>query len=136
MKQRSILHIFFVVIGIALFLRIFVLDIVFISNDDLEPQFLAGDAILVSKLSPLHSGGWILLENPESSGNYSMRRLVQEIAPGEWSFSTGSQENKEWPIVQTQKILGRAVMILWSRRCSSSTESCGKRSSKYLAVIN
>lgn len=48
---KTILELFFLVIAVILFLRIFVLDFNQISSESMEPVLLKGDIILVSRLS-------------------------------------------------------------------------------------
>lgn len=128
MKDKKLLVGFVATVLLAILLRVFVVDVISVTNDILQPQFYPGDFVLVSKLSTIEEGQWILLKDYPKKSVYSIRRLVEPAADQGWNVLEPATElsKEEKVFVSSKQILGKAVMILWSLPCKPSTVANGQ----------
>lgn len=137
MKKNKLLLGFAATLIVAGILRFFVLDVILVSNDLLQPHFFPGDFLLVSKIVKVEEGNWVLLKNYPSKSVYSIRNLVKRQSEQGWlvvepagtvSTADVSHEGERHvakSFVDNNQILGKAVMILWSLPCKPSVVASG-----------
>lgn len=136
MRQDMLIKVFAGIVFLGLILRIFIFDLVILSNDDLAPQFYSRDVLLVSRLGVVQSGQWALVKDDPAPGNYSVRRIVRQEGDMSWIAGANSQNSSESKPLLKSQILGRVVIILWSKSCVSGSGECSSRSYKFLTFVN
>lgn len=135
MKNRKILVGFFSTVLLAVVLRLFIFDVVSISNDLLRPSFFSGDFLIVLKFSTPREGQWVLLSDYPKPQTYAVRRLVEKRDEKGWmvvepaaievaSSVSVLNEGKNIP-VDISQIRGRIVRILWSLPCKPAAIAAG-----------
>jgi signal peptidase I len=139
MKNSRLLWGFVATLIIAGFLRFFVIDVISISNDLLQPHFYPGDFLLVSKISKADEGQWVLLKNYPQKSVYSIRLLVRPESDQGWIVVEPKADGgEEKAFVSHQQILGRAVLILWSLPCKPSSVAegtCPDKTNRFMKSI-
>ena len=143
MKKNRLLQGFVITLILALLLRLFVIDVISVSNDLLHPDFYPGDFLLISKLSTPEEGQWVLLKNYPYKSYYAVRKLVKKESDQGWSIVEPSpvtaivQEKKNF--VNRSQVAGQVVMILWSLPCkpaAATTGICSEKAFRFLKVIH
>ena len=127
MKEKKLLIGFVLTIIAAALLRFFVVDVISVSNDVLQPQFYPGDFLLISKLSSAEEGQWAMLKDYPQKSTYSIRRLIKKASDQGWEVlePATAASREENVFVSNQQYLGKAVMILWSLPCKPSAVANG-----------
>lgn len=132
MKKNPLLIGFVTTLIIAGILRLFVFDVISVSNDSLQPDFFPGDFLLVSKLSSPAEGEWALVRDYPKQSVYSVRKLIEKqntYAQG-WiildpTLPDSAEPTEKKALISNKKIAGKAVMILWSLPCKPSASDNG-----------
>lgn len=132
MKKNPLLFGFIGTLAVAVILRLFVFDVISISNDSLQPDFYPGDFLLVSKLSNPTEGEWALVRDYPKQSVYSVRKLIerQNTYTRGWvildpSMPDSPESAEKKALISDKKIAGKAVMILWSLPCKPSVSDDG-----------
>ncbi len=142
MKNNWLLQGFIVTVVVALLLRIFVVDVISVSNEALHPHFYPGDFLLISKLSSASEGQWVLLKNYPHKSYYSIRQLKEKKSDQGWLIAEPQiaiAEEKDKSFVENRQIIGRAVMVLWSLPCkpaAATSAVCAGKVFRYFKAIN
>ncbi len=128
MKKNKLLQGFFATLFFAILIRLFVVDVISISSEILEPDFFPGDFLLISKLSNVYPGQWVLLRDYPQKSVYSIRKLGEKSNNQDWfvmePFSSANP-NEERPLIENSRIVGKVVLVLWSLPCKPSALAAG-----------
>jgi hypothetical protein len=135
--KNKLLYGFVTTLVVAILLRVFVIDVVSVSNDLLQPHFYPGDFLLISKLSSPFEGEWALIKNYPQKSAYSIRQLVASQSDQGWQIvEPGAKGEKVF--VESRQVVGQAVMILWSLPCRSNiaaSDICSQKPYRYFKSI-
>ncbi len=146
MKNNRLLQGFILTIVVALLLRVFVIDVISVSNEALHPHFFPGDFLLISKLSSASEGQWVLLKNYPHKSYYSIRQLLEKKSDLGWTIAepqaviTGeTADEMKQASVENRQIVGKAVLVLWSLPCkpaASASAICSEKVFRYFKAID
>ena len=132
--KDKVLWAFVATLALAIFLRLFVFEVVSVSSDALVPQFYPGDFLLISKLSTPVEGRWVLLRDYPQKGLYSVRKLSQPQGDNQWEIDlksrTEGDSSQDPSHIQQKDIVGQVLWILWSLPCKPEAVSQGQCPSK------
>ena len=128
MKVNKLLISFLGTIVLAILIRLFVFDVISVSNDVLQPQFYPGDFLLISKMAAHEEGQWVMLKDYPKKSMYSVRKLIKKSSDQGWEvLEPASELMPEQNVFTSDKqILGKAVVILWSLPCKPSVVANGQ----------
>ncbi len=124
-------------LAIAIILRLFVIDVISVSNEVLQPHFFPGDFLLISKVSGLQQGDWALLHHYPQKSFYSIRQISEKSEQG--LFVSEPTRGLEKIKIESSQVRGRAVLILWGLPCKSSSagdNSCADKKMRFLKFID
>lgn len=136
LKNNKLFQGFVITLATATILRLFVFDVISVSNDLLQPHFFPGDFLLISKLSKIEVGHWVVLKNYPQKGTYSIRKLIHQQSGQGWLVA--DPETNEKAFIGRQQLVGKAALILWSLPCRPSSVMSGQCQDKiyrYLSPI-
>jgi signal peptidase I len=139
MKNHHILWGFLATVAAAVLLRVFVIDIISVSNDILQPTFYPGDLVLISKIVTPMEGDWALLKNQSDKTVYSLRRLIKRGEDQTWEvLEPGPSTETKNVSVDRKNVLGKAVVILWSLPCKPTAvvnHTCPDKTGRFFKKV-
>lgn len=139
--SNKLLITFLSVVFFATLIRLFLIDIILVSNDSLLPDLYPGDLVFISKVSSPRVGSWLLMKDHPQLGVYSLRKAISSDSAEGWNVRVPHSDTSriETIFVETRNIKGKALFVLWTLPCKPAMAAsglCPSKASRFFKPLN